>query len=267
MYAIKENMKKTYEIMMDTHVHTITSVHAYNTIFECVQNAKLNGIESFVVTDHFGPYFLNGSLFQHYAAICNMRHINEKINDIRIITGVEIDIIDKEGNLAFYDSYFSFDKKKCVCEKLLEKVEVVIASCHEFEHQYNYFENTEMFINAMKNPKVNILGHCDRITQTFDINEVLSMAKKKNKIIELNCSSLEGSDLMAQRLKELAIKCAENSVMVSVGTDAHFAYKIGDFTKIKQLLNNINFPVELIVNTNYEKFFNCLSKQRKNNSS
>lgn len=250
-------------IEVDTHVHTITSVHAYNTVSECICGAEKNGMKAIAVTDHFGPFFLNGSLFQHYASICNLRHMDENIYDIKMITGVEIDIIDKKGNLAFYDQYFPFDREKSVCDKLLDKVKVVIASYHEFERKYSFEENTEMLFNVLNNQRINIIGHCDRMTNSFDMDFIIPLAVKKNKIIELNCSSLEGNEEMAAKLKRLAVKCAENGVMVSVGSDAHFAYKIGDFGRMLQMLDSIRFPQNLVVNKTEDKFINTLLKQKE----
>lgn len=256
-------MKKNFNnnlLEVDAHVHTIASTHAYSTISECASEAKKKGIRGIVITDHFGPMFLNGSLFQHYAAIANMRHINSSYYGVNIISGVEIDIVDKEGNLAFYDTYFTFDQNKSVCNKLLDKVDVVIASCHELEYQYTYHENTEMLLKVLTNPKVNILGHCDRMKESFDVNCVLKLAKELNKIIELNSNSIDYTGKDNKRFMELAIKCAENNVMVSVGSDAHFAYEIGNFSIITKILQDINFPKQLIINTSLNKFINCISK-------
>lgn len=255
----EHKLKELPVIEIDTHVHTISSVHAYNTINECAYWAKRNGIKILVITDHFGPYFLNGNLFQHYASICNLRHIDENIYGIKFIVGIEIDIIDKYGNLAFNNQYFPFDRNENVCAKLLNKVKIVIASYHAFDFENSTDENTEMLLNVVQNPKVNILGHCDRIKNKFDMDVVIPDAVKNKKIIELNCASLEGDSKMADSLKRLAVKCAEYNALVSIGSDAHFAYKIGDFNKMLQMLNSIQFPIELIINTTEEKFLSIIN--------
>lgn len=60
-----------YQIKVDSHVHTISSVHVYSTLRECFTEAQNKGLEAIVITDHFGPFFLNGSLFQTFASITN----------------------------------------------------------------------------------------------------------------------------------------------------------------------------------------------------
>ncbi len=243
-----------FQLKVDSHVHTINSVHAYSTLRECSREAKNKKLECIVVTDHFGPFFLNGSLFQSFAGIANITRASKLDEGVRILSGVEIDIVNKKGDLAFFDKNFFFDKSKSVGEKLCDSVNIVIASYHDIYGDLTFSENTTMLSKVLRHPAVNILGHCDRIKGGFDLDKILSIAKAEGKIIELNCSSLSSGLKAEQKIKKLASACMQKKVLVSIGSDAHIDYEIGNFDQMRRILTSINFPKELIVTENILTF-------------
>lgn len=120
-------------IKVDTHVHCISSKHAYSTIEEIHTRGLAKGLEAIAITDHFGPRYTSENLFSDFASITNIRNIAKFYTDLKIISGAEIDIVDKEGNLAFFDSFFDFDSKQSILDKLFSKIDLVIASYHQFD--------------------------------------------------------------------------------------------------------------------------------------
>ncbi|MFD2386571.1 PHP domain-containing protein [Enterococcus rivorum] len=223
--------------------------------------AQKKNLEGIVISDHFGPYFVGGNLFQSFAGIANIRNIPDEINDIKIINGVEIDIIDKMGNLAFFDHYFPFDSSESVLERLVKKCSMIIASYHQFGNlTLTSLENTNMLISVLSNPDVHVLGHCDRIPGKFEELAVIQTAKKLNKVIELNTHSFNKDKMAQERIKRIAILCAENDTKVTIGSDAHFATDIGNFSAIKNMLTSISFPEELLINTSVGKIYDFLNQ-------
>ena len=51
--------------------------------------------------------------------------------------------------------------------------------------------------------------------------------------------------------------------MISLGTDSHISYDIGNFEQAERLLNNTNFPEKYIINSSIENLENFL-RLRKN---
>lgn len=47
--------------------------------------------------------------------------------------------------------------------------------------------------------------------------------------------------------------CMRFEVSVILGTDSHFSSAVGDFTQADQLLRELDFPRELIINTDPER--------------
>jgi putative hydrolase len=249
-------------LTVDAHVHSINSIHAYSTIAESAAQAAAAGIECIAITDHFGPMFLGTSLFQAFVGIRNIKSLPEHILGVRILTGVEIDILAPDGALAFSDTYLSYNPVEPVTAQLLPACDVVIASYHSFLPPMTKEENTKMIQQALRHPQVNILGHCDRISGGIDVEAVVKTAKEHHKIIELNCQSLKGGEEACAALTELALSCKRNSVWIAVNSDAHNAYVVGQFAPMKELLHRIDFPQELIVTRSEEEFLRTLQHQR-----
>lgn len=243
------------DIKIDTHVHTVHSTHAFSTLKEDIYMAEMSNLDGIVITDHFGPYFSEGNLFQSYAGITNIRNVSKDISNMKVFSGVEIDIVDKYGHLAYFDTYFNFNKNRTVLDLLTSKCEVVIASYHFFD-DWNLSSDqcTNMLVNVLENSRVHILGHCDRIPYKFNLDEVIKTAQKSNKAIELNCGSIDKNLNTKDFIKVLLKKCKKENVYISIGSDAHYCSQVGNFGKIKKILLDEDFPEELIINKSLESF-------------
>lgn len=99
-----------------------------------------------------------------------------------------------------------------------------------------------------------MLGHTGRSGVPFDIDEVLLAAKAKHKIIEINNHSLEhGVDTEHWAVcRKIAERCAELSVGIGVSTDAHIGMAIGKLDHARKMLDEIHFPLDLIVTRDRE---------------
>lgn len=245
-------------LKLDSHIHTINSIHAYSTLEECIKAAKIKGIDCLTITDHFGPFFTNESVFQSYAGITNLSRVSKAFDDVNIIVGVEIDIVNKKGDLAYFDRYFSFDNDLSIGEKLCRQCEVIIASYHDFYEPLSYEENTEMIMNVIDNPFVHILGHLDRVPGDMNIKKIVSHARDKNKIIEINASTFYLKN-ESQKLENLIKLCMELETYVTIGSDAHIANEIGSFEEVISYLTKIKFPKKLIISNNETKFIQSIN--------
>src|SRR5512143_2863595 len=102
------------EIIADMHTHTVASGHAYSTVNELARAARDRGLKALALTDH-GPALPGGPHLYHFGA---MRFIPPWIDGVRILRGVEANIIGPDGTLDMPDSY-------------LDKLEFVMAGLHD----------------------------------------------------------------------------------------------------------------------------------------
>lgn len=250
-------------IKVDPHTHTLASGHAFSTISENAIFAKEKGLEAIAMTDHFGfMYHRNKEAsLMGVGPTMNMPALPKVIHDVRILAGTEIDIIDFDGNLAGHDLK-GWIPDKSFADTLLDSREVAIASVHGFpgHTEGTIMQNTKMLCTVAANPKIDIIGHPTRNGLSFEIDEVLKVAKQSGCMMEINEHSFDFDEETIKQCRNLAIRCAELGVSVVVGSDAHSAFYIGDFTRALAMLEEINFPEELVANVSLDRLLNRVAR-------
>jgi putative hydrolase len=89
-----------------------------------------------------------------------------------------------------------------------------------------------------------------------DYEKIVKAAKKYNVALEVNNTSLGtitrvGSKKNCKKMLELAKK---ESCYIALGTDAHYSGHIGEFQRAIELLEEVDYPEELIINSSKETF-------------
>lgn len=254
-------------IKCDTHTHTLFSRHAYSTIEENVRAAAERGMELLASTDHFSRMLFPEQDFRNFQYLTNLTSWPRVWHGVTLLRGVEADIIDLEGHLFGHGIPVEhgivgqkFNEVLDLDEKIMKNLDYVIASVHgkDFAEGASIAQTTEMYIRALENPHVFILGHIGRSGLSFDIDEVLLRAKALGKLIEINEHSLEMGGKHPARCRQIAERCAELGVQISVATDAHISCAIGNFARCTAFLEEIHFPEELIAGRDKVHFLEAL---------
>lgn len=226
--------------LIDLHTHCISGGHAYSTFQENVLEAYAKGLAVYGLSEH-APAMPGGP---HVFFFANLKVLPDVYKGMRILKGCEANIMDKEGHLDVSDS-------------VLEKLDYTIASLHiPCIKPGTMEENTDSLIAAMDNPYVRIIGHPDDSRYPLDYERLVSAAKEKGVLLEVNNSSLSPKTVRqggTENVKTYLQLCKEMRVPVILGTDSHYSYYIGDFTYADMALQEIDFPEELVVNTDLEK--------------
>ncbi|MEG0128811.1 phosphatase [Clostridium sp.] len=221
--------------ILDLHVHTVSSGHAYSTVKENIEEAAKKGIKYLGISDHAPSMPGAPHLFHFY----NLRVVKDVINGVRILKGIEANIVDYDGSID-------------VPEDLIQQLDYVIASIHSPCFTVSDIENnTNALISAMENPFVKIIGHPDDSRVPVDYVKVVEAAKRTGTILEINNSSIRPGGYREgarENLINLLNLCKENKVMVIMGTDSHIYYEIGDFTYAEEVINSCDFPKDLVLN-------------------
>lgn len=239
--------KENFKVAVDTHTHTILSGHAFSTLSENVAAAKARGLYGICLTEH-GPQTPNGppEFIPH-----SQRMLPDFIDGIRIYRGIEANIIDYKGKVDVPARYLSF------CD-------FVIASFHDFALTPGSKEqNTSAYLGALQNPFIDILGHADDPAVPCDFETIAQEAAKLGKLLELNNNSLTPHRPNSKPSLIKFIKaCLKYEVSVCIASDAHFHTMIGNTKLLSELLEELEFPPELIVNLNAERFESYLKKRQ-----
>jgi putative hydrolase len=156
---------------------------------------------------------------------------------IRIITGVEDDIMNKKGELTLPPD-------------VLKGLEIVMTGCHPetWIAGQSLRARTDAVVNAIGRGFVKVFTHPVGTYYDIDLKSVLAAARASGTALELNASKLGKRGLVVDFLE----RCAAENVLVVVNTDAHMADEVGEFSRAKDLLGEIGFPERLVVNRSIE---------------
>ena len=225
--------------IIDLHCHTIASGHAYSTMQENLKAAKEKNLKFMGISDH-APGMPGGA---HLFYFHNLKVIPREIEGVRILKGMEVNIIDFQGKVD-------------VDEETLSILDYVIASLHPpCIASGSVEENTNAIINAMKNPYVKVIGHPDDSRFELNYEAVVNAAKEYNVLLEVNNSSLSPNSYRAgasENVKTMLNLCKEKKVKIILGSDAHVSYSVGDFSNCIKVLEEVDFPEELVFNASLE---------------
>jgi putative hydrolase len=221
--------------VLDSHTHTLASGHAYNTIREMACAAKDRGLELLGITEH-APQ-LPGSCHDFYFS--NLKVVNRNMCGVELLLGVELNILDFNGRVD-------------LTEELLTQMDIVIASMHTpCICPGTREENTRAYLNVMQNPYVNIIGHPDDNRYPVNMETLVLAAKEYHVLPELNNSSLNPNgarqDARGNDIEMLQL-CKKHQVPIVIGSDAHIDSDVGRHDLAMELIEEVHFPEELIVN-------------------
>ncbi len=234
-------------ILTDLHTHTLASTHAYSTLKENIEAAKALGMEAIAVTDH-APSMEDAPHIWHFD---NLKSIPNVIDGIRILKGVETNITDLNGTLDMEN-------------KSLRNLDIVVASIHiPCYKDYGAADNTSAYLGALANPYVDIIGHSGYSDILYDYETVLKTAKENHQLIEINNATFNVRARSVPNCKKIAQLCKKMGVGICVNSDAHNCYVLGRYDKAAAMLEEIDFPEELVINTSYEKLRNYLKPRKE----
>jgi len=236
------------KLRIDTHTHSIASGHAYSTVDENLRWAAEQGLEMVALTDH-APAMKDTTGHAYFA---NLHVLPEKLHGVRLLKGIELNILD-------------FDGKVDMDDRVLSRLDMAIASLHlPCITPGSRKENTRALMKVMENPYVDVIGHPGDPRYDMDFREVFRQAKETGTLLEVNNASLipggfrDGSQ---EHVKEILRMSMEEGISVVLGSDAHFYTGIGDFSHALHLLKEVGFPEELVLNTDPVRFLAALKKR------
>ncbi|MBA3799744.1 MAG: PHP domain-containing protein [Geodermatophilaceae bacterium] len=196
----------------DLHTHSDWS-DGGSSIDEMARTARDLGHEYVVLTDHSPRLTVANGLSpaRLIKQLDIVAALNEELAPFRILTGIEVDILD-DGSLDQTD-------------ELLSRLDVVVASVHS-KLKMPHDAMTVRMCTAIANPHTDVLGHCtgrlvtggrgQRGESQFDPELVFTACRQFGVAVEIN-SRPERLD-PPKRLLRIAV---EMDCLFSIDTDAH----------------------------------------------
>ena len=195
----------------DCHTHSDWS-DGGSPIREMAEAARDLGHEYVVLTDHSPRLTVANGLSPERlrAQLVEVALLNEELAPFRILTGIEVDILD-DGSL---------DQEP----ELLAQLDLVVASVHSVLRMPRA-EMTARMVAAVRDPHTDVLGHCTgrmvtgtrkRPESEFDPEVVFAACAEAGVAVEVN-SRPERLDPPKRLLRQ----AVEAGCLVSIDSDAH----------------------------------------------
>ena len=232
-------MERMMEIVFDLHTHSIVSGHAYSSLEENIREGVKKGLKAYGISEH--SYRMPGSVTVDY--FFNFKVVPTEIDGMIVLMGVEANILDFDGGLD------------CT-ENMLRNMDFIIASLHTpIIDSRTREENTELLVKVMENSFVKIIGHPDDSRYPLDYEILCKEAARTNTVLELNNSSLYPDSYRQnaqENVREMLKYCMIYDTKIIVNSDAHFSTGIACFENALEIIEEMNFPKELVVNTSID---------------
>jgi Histidinol phosphatase and related hydrolases of the PHP family len=220
--------------LIDIHTHSLACGHAYSTLQENIEQAVKLGLKYYGLSEHapamskISPFFF-----------LNSRVYPEMIENTRILKGVELNIISENGEVDLDDT-------------ALARMDYALAALHLmcFSPQTKEI-NTNAYVNTIKNPYIKVIAHPDDARYLFDAEILVKTAKEYHVALEVNNSSLSPTAFRLnarETISEVLSHCVKYQVPIIMGSDAHIAYDVANHQNCLAVLNEVNFPTDLIIN-------------------
>jgi putative hydrolase len=179
---------------------------------EMAAAAQTLGHEWIALTDHSPRLTVaNGlSIERLEAQLALIEKVNAELAPFRILSGIEVDILEDGG----------LDQR----EDLLARLDIVVASVHS-QLRMPAGPMTERMLAAIASPHVDVLGHCTgrmmmrnrrRPESEFDAQAVFAACREHAVAVEINCRP-ERQDPPDDLLRQ----AADAGCLFAIDTDAH----------------------------------------------
>ncbi len=244
----KRNNLSNKFVLADLHIHTVASGHAYSSLEEVCRAAALKKLKMVAITDH-GPAMPGGTHVYYFG---NLAVLPNYINGVRILSGIEANILNIEGEIDLNPAY-------------LKRLDIVWAGLHTpcFKPG-NREHNTAALIKALENPYVDGIVHPGNPDFIIDAEQVVLKAKEQQKLIEINNSSLFVRPGSRKNCLEIASLVSELGCMVAVNSDAHFSEDVGRVDSAMELLNDSGLSPEQVINFDLSGINSYIESRRFN---
>ena len=239
------------KLFADYHTHTIYS-HGTGTIMDNVVVARDKGLREIAITDHSFSHFSFGVKRENMKKIrWEIDEINEKYKDIKVLLGLECNIISRDGQIDLDDETMKYMDIVLLGYHMMVRLKGIPSFVNIYGKNYiskiskamaeeMRQSNTDIMINAIKKHKVDIITHPGaRIS--MDTGRLAETAAKVGTALEINSKS----NIMTVDYLKVA---AGHGARFVINSDAHKPHDVGNFRNAIELAESADLTSAQIIN-------------------
>lgn len=234
----------------DYHLHSTYSQDGLSTMEEDVLGAIKKGLKQIAITDHSYKHGVNGIKKTDIPAMRNeVDRLNKKYPEIDILLGLECNLLGVNGEID--------------CTKEEEKMlDIIVLGYHKtfrptFKNFFGFLIpntvfgkwankkrieiNTNAYINAMKNHKIDIIAHLKYANCMVDVKKIAEFAATQNTYIELNGKRINITD-------EEILEVVNSGAKLIIDSDAHHFERIGVNNEALNIITRLKISEDKVAN-------------------
>jgi putative hydrolase len=219
------------EIKVDIHTHSFVSDCGWNTHLEIAEAAIMQGLEGVAITDHGSSQ--PGKIRRNF-----LLRFDGSWKGMRVLKGIEANILENGTDAPAW---------------LIPHFDIILAGLHKDGPCLDVEKNTSMVLGVFNTCSyVDVLSHPFIRGFPLDLETVIKAAADRGICMEVNNSVLALGRCKPEIPKLMLTLCKEHSCRIVVGSDAHSVSEVGRFAQAVNLIEALDFPVDLIINRNLE---------------
>lgn len=239
------------KLVADYHTHTVYS-HGKGTIIDNVLAAREKGLKAIAITDHGFNHLTFGVKKRKLKKMRQeIDKINEKHDDIKVLLGMECNIISEDGRIDIDDDsmkyldilalgYHMMARLKDISDYYNIYIKGYIARLSIAKKLEIAEYNTDTMIKAINNYKIDFITH-PGARLPMDIKRLAIGAANAKTALEINSKS------NAMTISEIRI-AAETGVKFVINSDAHTPKDVGNFERGIKIAKEAGLIKEQILN-------------------
>lgn len=227
-----------FQVIADLHTHTLSSTHAFHTADQMAAQAKACGYRAMAITDH-GSAMPDAPHSWHFG---NWSALPRVLDGVVMLYGAEVNVMDTKGGLDF-------------SQRQLAGMDWTVVSIHSpcIPGLLTEREANRLWLEIAENPYIDCIGHSEQQNYRYDYDLVTKAFARNHKVVEMNGNSFNVRKDGIPNMRALLRACLNNGCRVSLDSDAHSTLQMQrGLRKLYSLLEEINFPQELVVNASCE---------------
>ena len=242
-------------IRNDLHVHSVQSLCGFHTLLEIVEIVATKGIHTVNISDHGSGLGkkMNFGVFTDKRR-CPRDIISSKGIKVRVLAGIETNILDIDGNSDFPERYRTqFDLVSAGFHSCAKK----LSSAKSRE------DNTKALENYLKRYPLDILTHPCIATFPLVLKKVVRLSLEYGFALEVNNTNLRVEKTDIEQLKKMIHLAKEEEAILVENSDGHTYFEIGENDRIKELLHDLQLNGDnLFMNRDDDALNNFLEKRK-----
>lgn len=212
-------------LLVDIHLHTVNSGHAFSTLAEYIAMAREKGVKIVGIADH-GPSMEGAPTAGYFSMVDDVRRVTSRY--CTILFGCELNILSEQGDVDL-DS------------DIIARLDYTFAGLHSHTPYAvsgaSRSKNTEAIVNCIQKVRPTVISHPITALFPVEIRPIVEASAVYGVALEVNARVFRYAALqyLIQSYVELLEMAFRYHVSIILSSDSHISFDVGDIRPLAPL--------------------------------